>query len=107
MSIFLTGIVYKSCYRWEYHNNSPRDNTKPIASFTVTPSTGKVSTMFSFDASDSTDNESDAKSLEVRWDWIMMAHGILIRSQQDENTSISQTGILYCAARSKGSPGAH
>ncbi len=41
----------------------------PTASFTVTPSTGNMFTVFQFDASGSSDKEDDASSLIVRWDW--------------------------------------
>jgi parallel beta-helix repeat protein len=47
-------------------------NRPPIASFTVTPGTGDVETVFSFDASASWDFESlppCTSLIEVRWDW--------------------------------------
>ncbi|MGQ9555832.1 MAG: right-handed parallel beta-helix repeat-containing protein, partial [Anaerolineae bacterium] len=44
-------------------------NTAPIASFTVTPSSGTPSTVFQFDASGCSDNEEAAATLQVRWDW--------------------------------------
>lgn len=44
-------------------------NSKPIASFIVTPSSGTLETVFTFDASASRDAETVAAALEVRWDW--------------------------------------
>jgi CSLREA domain-containing protein len=44
-------------------------NTSPQASFTVNPSTGDTSTLFTFDASGCSDNEDASSALEVRWDW--------------------------------------
>jgi uncharacterized protein (TIGR02145 family) len=44
-------------------------NTAPTASFTVNPSGGNTSTIFTFDASASSDNEDASSALEVRWDW--------------------------------------
>ena len=43
--------------------------TEPNASFFVTPSTAVVSKTFTFNASDSTDNEDLPEDLVVRWDW--------------------------------------
>ena len=44
-------------------------NEKPVASFTVTPETGTIDHTFSFDASASSDKETPAAELLVRWDW--------------------------------------
>jgi len=44
-------------------------NIKPTALFTVTPQSGQIGTVFSFDASSSTDPEDATELLEVRWDW--------------------------------------
>lgn len=44
------------------------DNTPPTASFTITPDSGTVDTVFTFDASSSTDNETPIY-LRFRWDW--------------------------------------
>jgi uncharacterized protein (TIGR02145 family) len=46
-----------------------QDNTPPIASFTVDPTSGTTSTIFNFDASGCIDNEDPTSSLQVRWDW--------------------------------------
>ena len=43
--------------------------TKPKAVFTVTPTSGTFSTVFNFDASGSSDLETPAANLVVRWDW--------------------------------------
>ena len=47
---------------------APTPNTPPQAAFTVSPSSGDTSTVFTFDASGSTDAE-DGTPTEVRWDW--------------------------------------
>ena len=44
-------------------------NTHPIASFTVSPPSGPMNTVFDFDASSSSDLEDSPSALEVRWDW--------------------------------------
>ncbi|MEW6620109.1 MAG: PQQ-binding-like beta-propeller repeat protein [bacterium] len=44
-------------------------NTPPIASFTVSPSSGPVGTTYTVDASSSTDKEDPTSALQVRWDW--------------------------------------
>jgi hypothetical protein len=41
----------------------------PQAQFTVTPSSGSISTVFAVDASGSTDAEDSSAELVVRWDW--------------------------------------
>jgi len=43
--------------------------TPPVASFTVTPASGPEPTTFSFNASSSSDVETGANDLIVRWDW--------------------------------------
>ncbi len=43
-------------------------NTEPIASFTIDPTSGKTATIFTFDASGSSDNEDAKSTLQVRWD---------------------------------------
>jgi len=45
------------------------ENVLPTAFFTMTPDSGTVETVFSFDASGSTDLEDDASELKVRWDF--------------------------------------
>ena len=44
-------------------------NTVPTASFTWTPDTGNISTLFQFNASGCSDLETPSSALEVRWDW--------------------------------------
>jgi hypothetical protein len=44
-------------------------NTKPKASFTVTPAEGNSAVTFAFDASASTDATDPPEQLGVRWDW--------------------------------------
>jgi len=43
--------------------------TPPSASFTANPISGTTDTVFNFDASASTDTQTPASQLEVRWDW--------------------------------------
>lgn len=45
------------------------NNTPPIADFTFTPENGTTATVFTFDASSSSDNEDNTDALKVRWDW--------------------------------------
>ncbi|MDD4812784.1 MAG: FISUMP domain-containing protein [Bacteroidales bacterium] len=47
----------------------PEPNTKPIADFSMTPTQGTTQTVFTFDASTSSDLEDPIDALEVRWDW--------------------------------------
>jgi len=47
---------------------SPPSNLPPVATFSVTPIAGNLSTSFAVDASASTDPE-EPTSLEIRWDW--------------------------------------
>lgn len=44
-------------------------NAIPVASFTVSPSSGSIDTIFDFDASSTSDLEDSPSVLEVRWDW--------------------------------------
>ena len=47
----------------------PGTNTPPTARCVVTPTTGTVTTTFTFDASGSTDGQDGPDGLVVRWDW--------------------------------------
>jgi hypothetical protein len=49
--------------------NTGTCNTPPTAAFSVNPTTGITDTVFSFDASSSSDPEDPTSALEVRWDW--------------------------------------
>jgi len=44
-------------------------NTPPTAFFTVDPPAGETGTIFTFDASGSTDPEDPISALQFRWDW--------------------------------------
>ena len=61
-SEYLTNTATKSV-------NVSTANTAPTASFTVSPTSGTVDTVFDFDASGSSDNEDATSVLQVRWDW--------------------------------------
>ncbi len=45
------------------------ENTAPLARFTVSSNTGTIETLFTFDASASSDLEDSASQLRIRWDW--------------------------------------
>lgn len=49
--------------------DSPDSSENPIASFMVTPSHGSSNIDFQFDASNSTDDNTDLADLMFRWDW--------------------------------------
>ena len=44
-------------------------NTRPVASFSVTPTSGDITENFNFDASACSDYEDNTAVLQVRWDW--------------------------------------
>jgi uncharacterized protein (TIGR02145 family) len=46
-----------------------KKNFPPTAEITISPETGNLETIFSIDASNSSDTEDDASNLLVRWDW--------------------------------------
>lgn len=58
--VAITGVIMVSC---------GKDNTPPVAGFTVTPQTGTTDSVFVFDAALSSDKEDDEATLQVRWDW--------------------------------------
>jgi PKD repeat protein len=45
------------------------DTTLPTAAFTISPLSGDTETVFTVDASISSDNAASTEDLEVRWDW--------------------------------------
>ena len=46
-----------------------KTNTPPVARFSFSPSSGSMDTLFTFDASGSSDGQDCTCDLEVRWDW--------------------------------------
>ena len=54
---------------FDYYPLMAPPDTPPTASFTTSPSTGDLTTLFSFDASDSWDSEDSLEALEIRWDF--------------------------------------
>ena len=60
-----TLIITISCK----NNPTDSDNVAPTASFTINPTSGTNLTVFTFDASGSSDNEDETSVLQVRWDW--------------------------------------
>lgn len=50
-------------------NPSSSSNTEPIAIFTINPTSGSTTTIFTFDANGCQDKEDDTSILRVRWDW--------------------------------------
>jgi formylglycine-generating enzyme required for sulfatase activity len=65
--------VEKNGYKTDY--STPKEyiyeapNQAPTARFSVNSLTGDTATVFSFNASASSDNEDTATALQVRWDW--------------------------------------
>lgn len=51
------------------NNPTGNKNNEPIASFTVLPDTGYITTNFQFDASSCSDEEDQISELQIRWDW--------------------------------------
>ncbi len=45
------------------------NNSSPVANFTISPTFGDTNTIFTFDASSCSDNETSIASLQVRWDF--------------------------------------
>jgi len=69
--LFLTALILNiSCDKSPTYsqNINPTANTEPIASFTINPISGTIQTVFTFDASSSTDNEDSISVLQFRWD---------------------------------------
>jgi len=63
LTLLIIGIVMLSnCTKEE-------ENTPPSAGFTISPETGPPVTIFTFNASSSTDKEDLPATLQVRWDW--------------------------------------
>ncbi|MCF8229222.1 MAG: PKD domain-containing protein [Bacteroidales bacterium] len=63
-------LVVTSCKDDDDDDPDPQPtNTKPVASFEVTPVVGDIGEEFTFDASGSSDEETPADALQVRWDW--------------------------------------
>ena len=63
-----TILLFNSCKKSENNNDIPQ-NTNPTAFFTVNPELGNTTTVFNFDASASSDEETVSAELQVRWDW--------------------------------------
>ena len=68
LSILILCLAIISCSS-EDNSSEPEPNIAPTASFTITPSTGTIDTIFQFDASNSSDPEDPTSLLEVRWDF--------------------------------------
>ncbi len=67
---WISGYYYNPMYSGLYYPAlSKADNTAPTAHFDVVPTSGDVTTVFAFDASDSSDVDDLNTTLEVRWDW--------------------------------------
>ena len=50
-------------------NGGSGDNNSPFATFTISPTSGPVGTVFTFDASDVSDPQENSSSLQIRWDF--------------------------------------
>jgi formylglycine-generating enzyme required for sulfatase activity len=64
-------------------------NTPPVAAFTISPESGYIWTDFSFDASGSSDNESE---IVVRWDW--EDDGVFDTGWQVDRTETHTFGVV-------------
>ncbi len=60
----ITSMVLTGTAGYPYTGGS-----RPVASFTVTPSQGSSGTTFAVDASSSSDAQDTSAKLQVRWDW--------------------------------------
>ena len=65
--VLAAALFLFSCKKDDNGDDTPA-NTPPVASFTVDPQTGNTQTPFSLDASGSSDQETPAAELLVRWD---------------------------------------
>jgi hypothetical protein len=63
--IIFTGIILMSFWGC----NKEDKNTPPVAGFTIMPGSGTLETIFSFNATGSSDREDLAAGIQVRWDW--------------------------------------
>ena len=66
--LLIISFVITSCKK-DNNDEDQIQNNPPVASFTVTPTTGNTSTTFNFDASASHDDNDPLSSLQFRWDW--------------------------------------
>jgi uncharacterized protein (TIGR02145 family) len=62
-------VIFFLLYCSDPSSNDKNENTHPTASFSFTPDIGDKTTVFEFNASNSSDKEDSTSSLEVRWDW--------------------------------------
>ncbi|MDH4123277.1 MAG: PKD domain-containing protein, partial [Thermoplasmata archaeon] len=67
----LNGYYYNPMYGGFYYAalDEVPPNLPPAVSFTVLPTTGDISTTFTFNASGSYDPDGPNESLQFRWDW--------------------------------------
>ncbi|NQT78248.1 MAG: hypothetical protein HQ565_11070 [Bacteroidetes bacterium] len=63
----IPAFLFTSCKKDDEGDDTPA-NTAPTASFTLTPETGNIQTAFLLDASASSDAETPANELLIRWD---------------------------------------
>jgi uncharacterized protein (TIGR02145 family) len=66
--LLIISLVITSCKK-DKNDEDQIQNNPPVASFTVTPTTGNTSATFNFDASASHDDNDPLSSLKFRWDW--------------------------------------
>ncbi|MEE4255859.1 MAG: PKD domain-containing protein [Bacteroidales bacterium] len=62
LSVLFLGAVMFSC-------EDKNESKPPVASFTISPSTGPFTQSFNFNASSSYDDDEATESLQVRWDF--------------------------------------
>ena len=68
------GIIKYPTFYWQmldidFETPMPPPNTRPVACFMTSPSSGDPDTVFNFDASCCSDAQDLASNLQVRWDW--------------------------------------
>ncbi|GEM_PF-5283463 len=79
----------------------PGGNTRPTAHLTVSPTSGTITTTFTFDVSGSTDAEDDIAQMSVRFDWTsdgVYDTGWLNASQTWQNTYGHTWGQIVATA---------
>ncbi|MDZ7740435.1 MAG: FISUMP domain-containing protein [Bacteroidota bacterium] len=67
ISAMLFVVLFTQCDKND--NTEETVNNKPTASFIIDPTSGGLQTVFTFDASNSFDEETTQESLQVRWDF--------------------------------------
>jgi len=67
--LFLLSVVIVLFISCKDNPVNPESDRSPAASFTVTPNSADIATVFNFDASACSDKQDAVSVLKVRWDW--------------------------------------